>query len=225
MRRLAAFAPFVALLVAAPAALAHDGGQGWYGVGRRQGHDEGRLHPDHLLPGLRAADEPAPGAPREAQGTPQGGREGPRGRLARRLVAPAAMDEVRYERIGAAAVVTIDRPARRNAVDGPTAARLRECYDAFEADDEARVFVLTGARRRGVLCRRRPHRAAHLRRPHGRPGRPDGLHAAARRPSRRSRRSAAGAWPAGSSSRCGATCGSPSPARAWATPSAAGASR
>ena len=52
MRRLAALAPFVALLVAAPAALAHDGGQGWYGVGRRQGHDERRLHPDHLLPGL-----------------------------------------------------------------------------------------------------------------------------------------------------------------------------
>ena len=28
-------------------------------------------------------------------------------------------DEVRYERIGAAAVLTIDRPERRNAVDGP----------------------------------------------------------------------------------------------------------
>jgi enoyl-CoA hydratase len=54
------------------------------------------------------------------------------------------MDEVRYERIGAAAVATIDRPARRNAVDGPTAARLHECYETFEADDDARVFVLTG---------------------------------------------------------------------------------
>ncbi len=54
------------------------------------------------------------------------------------------MDEVRYERIGAAAVATIDRPARRNAVDGPTAARLHECYETFEADDEARVFILTG---------------------------------------------------------------------------------
>jgi hypothetical protein len=31
MRRLAFTAPFVALLVAAPAALAHDGGQGWWG--------------------------------------------------------------------------------------------------------------------------------------------------------------------------------------------------
>jgi enoyl-CoA hydratase len=54
-------------------------------------------------------------------------------------------DEVRYERVGAAAVLTIDRPDRRNAVDGPTAERLLEGVDAFEADDEARVLVLTGA--------------------------------------------------------------------------------
>jgi enoyl-CoA hydratase len=54
-------------------------------------------------------------------------------------------DEVRYERVGAAAVLTIDRPARRNAVDGPTAERLRDGYEAFVADDEARVLVLTGA--------------------------------------------------------------------------------
>lgn len=31
MRRLAALSPIVALLCAAPAALAHDAGQGWYG--------------------------------------------------------------------------------------------------------------------------------------------------------------------------------------------------
>jgi enoyl-CoA hydratase len=54
-------------------------------------------------------------------------------------------DEVRYERVGAAAVLTIDRPARRNAVDGPTAERLLEGYRAFEADDDARVLVVTGA--------------------------------------------------------------------------------
>jgi enoyl-CoA hydratase len=55
------------------------------------------------------------------------------------------IDEVRYERVGAAAVLTIDRQHRRNAVDGPTAERLREGFEAFEADDEARVLVLTGA--------------------------------------------------------------------------------
>jgi len=54
-------------------------------------------------------------------------------------------DDVRYERVGAAAVLTIDRPHRRNAVDGPTAERLLEGVEAFEADDGARVLVLTGA--------------------------------------------------------------------------------
>jgi enoyl-CoA hydratase len=54
-------------------------------------------------------------------------------------------DEVRYERVGAAAVLTIDRPHRRNAVDGPTAERLLDGVEAFEADDGARVLVLTGA--------------------------------------------------------------------------------
>src|SRR5215218_10732403 len=52
---------------------------------------------------------------------------------------------VDYERRGAAAVITIDRQERRNAVDGPTAELLQEAYDRFEADDGARVMVLTGA--------------------------------------------------------------------------------
>jgi enoyl-CoA hydratase len=53
--------------------------------------------------------------------------------------------EVRYERIGAAAVLTLDRPHRRNAVDGAAAAALRRGYEEFEADEGARVLVLTGA--------------------------------------------------------------------------------
>ena len=52
---------------------------------------------------------------------------------------------VRYERAGAAAVLTIDRPERRNAVDGPTAEALKAGYDQFVADDGARVLVITGA--------------------------------------------------------------------------------
>src|SRR3954469_17558194 len=51
---------------------------------------------------------------------------------------------VEYERIGAAAVVTIDRPERRNAVDGPTADLLEQAYERFVDDDEARVLILTG---------------------------------------------------------------------------------
>jgi enoyl-CoA hydratase len=54
-------------------------------------------------------------------------------------------DPVTYERRGAAAILTIDRPERRNAVDGRTAELLAEGYASFVADEEARVLVLTGA--------------------------------------------------------------------------------
>jgi enoyl-CoA hydratase len=59
---------------------------------------------------------------------------------------PLAMpDDVLYERIGAAAVITIDRQERRNAIDGPTAGLLTDAYERFVADGEARVLVITGA--------------------------------------------------------------------------------
>lgn len=54
-------------------------------------------------------------------------------------------DSLRYERVGAASVLTIDRPERRNAVDGATAAAFRDGLKEFEADEGARVLVLTGA--------------------------------------------------------------------------------
>jgi enoyl-CoA hydratase len=57
----------------------------------------------------------------------------------------AEPDAVGYERRGAAAVITIDRQHRRNAVDGLTAAALHEAYLRFEQDDDARVLVLAGA--------------------------------------------------------------------------------
>jgi enoyl-CoA hydratase len=57
----------------------------------------------------------------------------------------ATVDEVRDERLGTAALVTIDRQHRRNAIDGPTADALVAALERFEADDEARVMVLTGA--------------------------------------------------------------------------------
>jgi len=52
---------------------------------------------------------------------------------------------VRYERHGAAAVLTINREHKRNAVDGPTAQLLGEGFERFEADEDARVLILTGA--------------------------------------------------------------------------------
>ncbi len=54
------------------------------------------------------------------------------------------MGKVSYERIGAAAVLTITRPERRNAVDAETGDLLLEGYRRFEADDDARVMILTG---------------------------------------------------------------------------------
>src|SRR5207249_167161 len=64
---------------------------------------------------------------------------------ARRGSASVPPMAVSYERTGSAAILTIDRPERRNAVDGETAAALLAGYERFVADDEARVLVLTGA--------------------------------------------------------------------------------
>jgi enoyl-CoA hydratase len=52
---------------------------------------------------------------------------------------------VSVTRDGAITVVSIDRPERRNAVDGPTARALYEAFVAFDADDDASVAVLTGS--------------------------------------------------------------------------------
>jgi enoyl-CoA hydratase len=54
------------------------------------------------------------------------------------------MSKVTYERRGAAAVVTITRPERRNAVDTETAELLLGAYRRFEADEDAIAMVLTG---------------------------------------------------------------------------------
>lgn len=59
-------------------------------------------------------------------------------------------DAVRTERRGAVLVVTIDRPAVRNAVDGPTAAQLAAAFAELDTDDTLRVGVLTGAG--GTFC-------------------------------------------------------------------------
>src|SRR6266498_339056 len=57
---------------------------------------------------------------------------------------------VLLERQGPVTVVTINRPERRNAVDGPTATALAGAFRAFDADPEAAVAVLTGAG--GAFC-------------------------------------------------------------------------
>ena len=52
---------------------------------------------------------------------------------------------VSYDREGSVAVVTIDRPDRKNAIDNETANELGDAWDRFEADDDALVGVLHGA--------------------------------------------------------------------------------
>jgi enoyl-CoA hydratase len=59
-------------------------------------------------------------------------------------------DTVRVEAVGTTTVVTIDRPAVRNAVDGPTARALHEAFLAFDADETQSVAILTGAA--GTFC-------------------------------------------------------------------------
>jgi enoyl-CoA hydratase len=60
------------------------------------------------------------------------------------------MEPVHFESDGAVAVVTLDRPRVRNAVDRPTAEALADAFRRFEADPELAVAVLTGAG--GTFC-------------------------------------------------------------------------
>src|SRR2546422_2817962 len=60
------------------------------------------------------------------------------------------MSTVLFETDGEVAVVTINRPEVRNAVDDPTAAALVEAFQRFDADKALAVAVLTGAG--GTFC-------------------------------------------------------------------------
>ncbi|HYE46370.1 MAG TPA: crotonase/enoyl-CoA hydratase family protein [Caulobacter sp.] len=57
---------------------------------------------------------------------------------------------VTYELDGEIAVVTLYRPEARNAVDGPTAQALYDAFKRFDADEAAKVAVLTGGG--GCFC-------------------------------------------------------------------------
>jgi len=54
------------------------------------------------------------------------------------------MGTVQYQTDGPVAIVSIERPEARNAVDGPIAAALREAFGRFEADAALSAAVLTG---------------------------------------------------------------------------------
>jgi E-phenylitaconyl-CoA hydratase len=52
---------------------------------------------------------------------------------------------IRFEREGAVAILTIDRPEVRNALDFKTSEELVEAWRSFREDDDLRVAILTGA--------------------------------------------------------------------------------
>lgn len=57
---------------------------------------------------------------------------------------------ITYETDGVVAIITINRPERRNAVDMPTAQALYDAFKTFDADDGLSVAVFTGAG--GAFC-------------------------------------------------------------------------
>ncbi|ORB85552.1 enoyl-CoA hydratase [Mycobacterium kansasii] len=59
-------------------------------------------------------------------------------------------DVVQVERTGPVTTVIINRPAARNAVNGPTAAALYSAFEQFDRDDTAAVAVLCG--NGGTFC-------------------------------------------------------------------------
>lgn len=58
---------------------------------------------------------------------------------------PMAESALAVTNDGAIRTITIDRPARRNALDRATLAALREVLDAIDADRSVRAVILTGA--------------------------------------------------------------------------------
>lgn len=58
---------------------------------------------------------------------------------------PGAEPSLLVEHTDGIAILTLNRPHRRNAIDLPTARSIRAALDEFDATDELRVAVLTGS--------------------------------------------------------------------------------
>ncbi len=65
-------------------------------------------------------------------------------------------DAVSYAVVNGVAWLTIERPEARNALNAAVRDGLFAGARRFNADDSAKVLVLTGAGRQGLLRRRRP---------------------------------------------------------------------
>jgi len=60
------------------------------------------------------------------------------------------MPDIIVEKNDGITIITINRPAVKNAVDGPTATELADAFRSFDADEEQKVAILTGAG--GTFC-------------------------------------------------------------------------
>ena len=65
-------------------------------------------------------------------------------------MADKTYENIKIEREGNVTIVSLNRPEKRNAVDGPMAKALLQAFAAFEANPEQRVAVLHGEH--GVFC-------------------------------------------------------------------------
>lgn len=54
-------------------------------------------------------------------------------------------EDVLFDRRGAVAVITINRPEQRNAISSGVRRGLRDAFERFETDEDAHVAILTGA--------------------------------------------------------------------------------
>ena len=153
-----------------------------------------------------------------------------RGRAVRARTRMTTIPHIRIEIDGPVSTIVIDRPDKRNAVDGPMARALPAPSRAFEADAALqRVAVLYGEG--GTFCAGAdfsaigdPARRARTR-PRGRRHRADGADADGAAKAADRGVSPATRSPAGWNSRCSPTCASPRRARCSACSAAAGACR
>ena len=74
---------------------------------------------------------------------------------------------VLIERDGPVTIVSINRPERRNAVDGATAKKLYDAFLAFDADDDARRSRCSPASGGTFCAGRRPQGGGGGRHPRG----------------------------------------------------------
>lgn len=61
-------------------------------------------------------------------------------------------EPIRYELRGPVALITIDRPEQRNAINAGVRTGLRSAFERFDADPAARVAILTGAGRQAFCA-------------------------------------------------------------------------